>query len=63
MKASNCCGASICEETDICCKCKEHCRAIDAEFESLQMDLLNASTPEEIAYFQNLIINYEMEEK
>ena len=22
---SNCCDAPICEESDVCCECKEHC--------------------------------------
>ena len=26
---SNCCGAPVCEESDICCECKEHCDVID----------------------------------
>ena len=25
MKYSNCCGAPIYEDTDVCSKCKEHC--------------------------------------
>ena len=31
---SNCCGAMICTESDICCGCKEHCIEItQAEFD------------------------------
>ena len=33
---SNCCGAEVYEETDICCKCQEHCEALsidDYEYE------------------------------
>lgn len=35
MKASNCCGASIIEETDLCSQCKEHCEVLEAtDFET-----------------------------
>lgn len=27
-EVSPCCGANICDETDICCDCREHCNAI-----------------------------------
>jgi len=34
MKRSNCCDASIVENTDLCSSCKEHCEVIIAsEFE------------------------------
>ena len=29
MKVSNCCGASIIENTDLCSDCKEHCEIVD----------------------------------
>lgn len=35
MKASNCCGADIIENTDICSNCKEHCFVVDDEFEEI----------------------------
>ena len=28
---SNCCGASIVPETDLCSKCLEHCEAVNCE--------------------------------
>jgi len=28
---SNCCGAGVYENTDICSDCKEHCEIIDEE--------------------------------
>lgn len=31
IKLSNCCGASIVEETDFCSKCMEHCEIITEE--------------------------------
>tara|TARA_R110000751_G_scaffold78796_1_gene159024 strand:+ start:14723 stop:14842 length:120 start_codon:yes stop_codon:yes gene_type:complete len=30
---SNCCGACVYENTDICADCKEHCEVIDEEDE------------------------------
>ena len=30
-EVSDCCGASIKEEMDICLKCEEHCRSISEE--------------------------------
>ena len=36
---SNCCGASVCEETDICSDCNEHCEPIeDYEYEERQRE-------------------------
>ena len=29
MKVSNCCGASIIENTDLCSDCKEHCEVVE----------------------------------
>ena len=29
MKVSNCCGATVIENTDICSDCTEHCTPID----------------------------------
>jgi len=31
MQTSNCCGASIIENTDVCSNCKEHCEAVSEE--------------------------------
>lgn len=31
MEFSNCCGAMIYEETDICSDCKEHCESVPDE--------------------------------
>lgn len=28
-KVSNCCSANLFTETDICCKCNEHCKPIN----------------------------------
>ena len=30
MNISNCCSEPLLIETDICSKCKEHCKAVDA---------------------------------
>jgi RecJ-like exonuclease len=30
MSYSNCCGATVYEDTDICSDCKEHCAIMDA---------------------------------
>jgi len=27
MKTSNCCGANVYDDSDICSRCKEHCEA------------------------------------
>ena len=36
---SNCCGASLYEETDVCSDCKEHCEPIeDYEYEEIQRE-------------------------
>ena len=36
---SNCCGARVCDETDVCSDCKEHCEPIeDYEYEALQRE-------------------------
>ena len=36
---SNCCGARVCDETDICLECAEHCDIIeDYEYEAIQKE-------------------------
>ena len=36
---SNCCGASVYDDTDICSDCKEHCEQIeDYEYEEIQRE-------------------------
>lgn len=37
---SNCCGAQIWEDTDICGQCKEHCESIE-DYEYRQIELEN----------------------
>ena len=27
-EVSNCCGSNICDESDICCDCRDHCTVI-----------------------------------
>jgi len=34
---SNCCGASVYGETDICSRCKEHCEVIVYEDEDIRL--------------------------
>ena len=33
VKVSNCCGASIIENTDLCSDCKEHCEVVEEKDE------------------------------
>jgi hypothetical protein len=39
---SNCCGARIMEESDICTKCLEHCGPVDLD-DDLKVEILAAS--------------------
>ena len=38
---SNCCYAPMCENSDICCECKEHCVTVAEEKESAYDDAMD----------------------
>ena len=39
---SNCCDAPMCEDSDICCECREHCVSHDDEKEMARDDAADA---------------------
>ena len=43
---SNCCNAPICEESDVCCECKEHCVTND-DYEEMSRDDIGDQKMEE----------------
>ena len=51
MKLSNCCGAEIIDETDICSKCKEHCEPEVYDFIPINTARIIGLTKED--YMQN----------
>ena len=43
---SNCCGARLIENTDLCSKCKEHCDIVEEEITSIFSNLLPREEPD-----------------
>lgn len=41
MEISNCCGAPVYEETDICTECGEHCEVIEEDEDYMETWLLD----------------------
>ncbi len=46
MELSNCCGEPICEDSSICCGCKENCVSRSDEAESQRDDWADAKYEE-----------------
>lgn len=47
MELSNCCNAQICQDSDICCDCKEHCTTKAQEAELSRDDYYDQKMEEE----------------